>query len=92
VTIRRPLLSQITGMKNVLNRLVDLPVKNPQAVQNFSTKLDIVRNLIERGVPSPDELIAVTQLNLDSIPPEGYRPATPSDLPVRFNAATLLID
>ena len=92
VTIRRPLLSQITGMKNVLNRLVDLPVKNLQAVQNFSTKLDIVHNLIERGVPSPDELIEVTQLNLDSIPPEGYHTATPSDLPGRFSAAILLKD
>jgi hypothetical protein len=92
VTIRRPLLSQVTGMKNVLNRLVDLPVNNPQAVQNFSTKLDIVNNLIERGLPTPDELIAVTRLNLDSIPPEGFRPANPSDLPGRFYAAILLRD
>ena len=81
VTIRRPLLSQVNGMKNVLNRLSELPVQNPLAVQYFSNKLDIVRNLMERGVPTPDELIAVTQLDLDSSPPEELSPANPSDLP-----------
>ena len=81
VTIRRPLLTQVTGMKNVLNRLVALPVQNPLAVRNFSTKLDIVHNLMEQGMPTPGQLVAVTQLNLDSIPPEGLSPANPSDLP-----------
>ena len=79
VTIQRPLLNQLTGMKNVVNRLVQLPAQNPLAVQNFSTKLDIVRNLMERGVPTSNELIAVTQLNLDSISPEEFTPANTSE-------------
>ncbi|MDR3577595.1 MAG: hypothetical protein P4L50_27335 [Anaerolineaceae bacterium] len=81
VTIRNPLLSQLTGMKNVLNRLVELPVQDPLAVQNFSTKLDIVHNLMEQNTPSPEELIAVTQLNLDTIPPEELGPNNPLALP-----------